>query len=91
MTKSCIKILVKSDSAIESAFPWFSNLRGAFRHPERSEMSDVRKCKGGTVRTESKDLAPHHHFSFLIRARLSNAIRGGGTPQELSLKAEMSS
>ena len=28
-----------------------------FRHPERSEMSDVRKCKGGTVRTESKDLA----------------------------------
>ena len=35
-------------------------LRGAFRHPERSEMSDVRSCKGGTVRTESKDLAPHH-------------------------------
>ena len=30
---------------------------GAFRHPERSEMSDVRKYKGGTVRTESKDLA----------------------------------
>ena len=22
-------------------------------------MSDVRKCKGGIVRTESKDLAPH--------------------------------
>ena len=41
-------------------------LRGAFRHPERSEMSDVRSCKDGTVRTESKDLAPHHHFSFLI-------------------------
>ena len=29
-------------------------------------MSDVRSCKGGTVRTESKDLAPHHHFAFLI-------------------------
>ena len=41
-------------------------LRGAFRHPERREMSDVRSCKGGTVRTESKDLAPHHHFAFLI-------------------------
>ena len=41
-------------------------LRGAFRHPERSDMSDVRKCKGGTVRTESKDLALYHHFSFLI-------------------------
>ena len=39
---------------------------GAFRHPERSEMSDVRSCKGGTVRTESKDQAPRHHFAFLI-------------------------
>ncbi len=29
-------------------------------------MSDVRSCKGGTVRTESKDLAPHHHFAFRI-------------------------
>ena len=35
-------------------------LRGAFRHPERSEMSDVRSCKGKAVRTESKDLATHH-------------------------------
>ena len=41
-------------------------LRGAFRHPERSEMSDVRSCKGKAVRTESKDLAPRHHFAFLI-------------------------
>ena len=49
-----------------------SILRGAFRHPERSDMSDVRKCKGGTVKTESKDLAPYHHFSFLIHTRLSN-------------------
>ena len=47
------------------ASPSFT-LRGAFRHPDRSEMSDVRSCKGGTVRTESKDLAPHHHFAFLI-------------------------
>ena len=39
---------------------------GAFRHPERSEMSDVRSCKGKAVRTESKDLAPRHHFAFLI-------------------------
>ena len=81
MTKSCIKILVKSDSAIESAFPCFSNLRGAFRHPERSEMSDVRKCKGRTVRTELKDLAPHHHFSFLIQARLSSIIKGQHAPR----------
>ena len=51
-------------------------LRGAFRHPERSEMSDVRSCKGGTVRTESKDLAPHLHFAFLIRAKFSFAIQG---------------
>ena len=80
MTKSCIKILVKSDSAIESAFPWFSNLRGAFRHPERSEMSDVRKCKGRTVRTESKDLAPHHHFSILIRVEISSIIKGQHAP-----------
>ena len=29
-------------------------------------MSDVRSCKGKAVRTESKDLAPHHHFAFLI-------------------------
>ena len=55
-------------------------LRGAFRHPERSEMSDVRSCKGKAVRTESKDLAPHHpfrisHFSFLIQARLSHVIK----------------
>ena len=41
-------------------------LRGAFRHPERSEMSDIRSCKGTAVRTESKDLALHHHFAFLI-------------------------
>ena len=47
-------------------FTFISKLCGAFRHPERSEMSDVRSCKGGTVRTESKDLAPHHHFAFLI-------------------------
>ena len=42
-----------------------SKLHGAFRHPERSEMSDVRSCKGGTVRTESKDLAPYLHSSLL--------------------------
>ena len=28
-------------------------------------MSDVRSCKGGTVRTESKDLAPYLHSSLL--------------------------
>ena len=62
-------------------------LRGAFRHPERSEMSDVRSCKGGTVRTESKDLAPHHHFaflisnfSFLIQAKLSYGVKGRPAP-----------
>ena len=43
-------------------------LRGAFRHPERSEMSDVRSCKGGTVRTESKDLAPYLHSSLLLNS-----------------------
>ena len=55
-------------------------LRGAFRHPERSEMSDVRSCKGKAVRTESKDLAPHHHFAFLIQAKLSNGIKGQYAP-----------
>ena len=32
-------------------------------------MSDVQSCKGKAVRTESKDLAPHHqfaNFAFLI-------------------------
>ena len=67
-------------------------LRGAFRHPERSEMSDVRSCKGGTVRTESKDPAPHHHFAFLISSFSFN--RGfhpqsrGVTPHGLSLNLE---
>ena len=56
---SAIKTLgyAQNDDAREA----LSKLRGAFRHPERSEMSDVRSCKGGTVRTESKDLAPHQH------------------------------
>ena len=44
-------------------------------------MSDVRSCKGGTVRTESKDLAPHHHFSFLIQTKLSPAIHGRHAPR----------
>ena len=64
-------------------------LRGAFRHPERSEMSDVRSCKGGTVRTESKDLAPHHHFGFLISnfsfKRRFQTESKGSTPQRLTL------
>ena len=70
-------------------------LRGAFRHPERSEMSDVRSCKGKAVRTESKDLAPHLHFAFLIFnfsfKRGFQTESKGSTPQGLSLKAGMSS
>ena len=76
---SAIKTLgyARNDDAHEA----LSKLRGAFRHPERSEMSDVRSCKGGTVRTESKDLAPHHHSSFLIRAELSSTIKGRHAPR----------
>ena len=51
-------------------------------------MSDVRSCKGKAVRTESKDLAPHHHFeflishfSFLIQARLSHVIKRQPIPR----------
>ena len=36
-----------------------------FRHPERSEMSDVRSCKRGTVRTASKPLATYLRSSLL--------------------------
>ncbi len=79
--RSAIKIkgYARNDDAREA----LSKLRGAFRHPERSEMSDVRSCKGGTVRTESKDLAPHHHFSFLIpiQAELSFSIKGRRAPR----------
>ena len=67
-------------------------LRGAFRHPERSEMSDVRSCKGGTVRTESKDLAPHHHFAFLIShfsfKRSFHTESKGAPPHGLTLNPE---
>ena len=45
-------------------------------------MSDVRSCKGGTVRTESKDLASHHHFAFLI----SNfSFKRGFHPQSMGV------
>ena len=39
-------------------------------------MSDIRKCKGRTERTESKDLAPHHHFTTLIRIEISSTTQG---------------
>ena len=64
-------------------------LRGAFRHPERSEMSDVRSCKGKAVRTESKDQAPRHHFAFLISnfsfKRSFHPQSKGDTPHGLPL------
>ena len=67
-------------------------LRGAFRHPERSEMSDVRSCKGKAVRTESKDLAPHHHFAFLISnflfKRRFQTESKGSMPRGLTLSPE---
>ena len=66
-------------------------LRGAFRHPERSEMSDVRSCKGKAVRTESKDLAPHHHFAFLIQAEFSSAIKRRHAPRAPSPPKQKSS
>jgi hypothetical protein len=54
-------------------------LCGAFRHPERSEMPNARKCKGKAVRTEPKDLAPHHHFSFLIPHLSKDFLSDQGT------------
>ena len=45
-------------------------------------LADVRSCKGRAVRTESKDLAPHHHFAFLIsNFSFKRDFQGGEPPQ----------
>ena len=45
-------------------------------------MSDVRKCKGKAVRTESKDLAPHHPALPIEPAEpLSKTSKGRHIPQ----------
>ena len=55
-------------------------------------MSDVRSCKGKAVRTESKDLAPHHHFAFLISnfsfKRSFHTESKGAPPHGMTLKPE---
>ena len=55
-------------------------------------MSYVRSCKGRTVRTESKDLAPHHHFTFLISnfsfKRSFHTESKGAPPYGLTLNPE---
>ena len=52
-------------------------------------MSDVQSCKGGTVRTESKDLAPHHTpmnpLNLLNPPNLFRTQSKGGTPHGLTL------
>ena len=88
----CSAIKIEGYARNDDAREALSKLRGAFRHPERSEMSDVRSCKGKAVRTESKDLAPHHHFAFLISnfsfKRGFQTQSRSGTPPGLTLNPE---